>query len=246
MRAPLLRTGLAFRSVPFVALLLAATSLMPAAARAASVTVPDDAWQLLVVPSDTAGRSVTELFGGALPMVDYQTTWALFAPLRGGGYAEPAPSATIDTGTAFWLIQRTGRAVTLDIPGEPPEALLLPGCLSSAGCISLPLVSRAGEIAWSAVGVPTDRDIPLADLRLMTTTGPCVDGCALDEGEAEGLTAGTLWSQLGDGEGYRELGLGDRLSPWEGFWIPMQSGATRIGDVELLVPLGELDLEYCA
>lgn len=226
--------------------LLTASLLMPGTSQAASRTLPDRTWQLLVLPGDGAVKSIAELFGSALPIDDYNRTWTIYVPDDGGdGYRQPAPNERLATGAAFWIIQQTGNDVTVDVSLPPPDGLLSPACTSSAGCVTLPLAAQPNAVSWSAVGVPLDASTLVAGLRLVATSGPCSDGCDLQEAADAGLSGGALWTLDASSNTYRQLGLDDTLAPWEGFWISLQTGATLIGNVQLVVPLGEPDLAYC-
>ena len=215
------------------ALLLAAATVTGTAA-GATLPLPDDTWRLVTLPGDAGGRSVATLFGDELPMSGYTRTWTIFThDAASGAYAEPAAGDTLATGEAFWIVQRTGRDVTLDVPLERPATNTSAACPSDAGCVELALPARPDETAWSAVGAPDAGRTRIADLRLRTANGACVGGCDLDAAAAAGLTAGSVWARAADTSGYDELGTGDSLAPWRGFWMPLRADAAAT----LLVPI---------
>lgn len=103
-------------------------------------------------------------------------------------YVDSRPNASIGVDEGFWIIRRSGRTVTLDLPfssqGASSNYSAAPACRSTLGCQSSPLTGapHLPETVWSLSGNPVDVPVAIDDMRVLTEAGRCSgSGCTLEE-----------------------------------------------------------------
>ncbi|ASJ74562.1 hypothetical protein [Granulosicoccus antarcticus] len=199
----------------------------------ASTVVPHDSWMQLVIPADTAGQTVEQLFADDLDADSYNQDggWVVFTydPTE-NVYDNPGLSGTIPPGTGFWMLQVTGVEVSIDVPLSLPTPTIttsLP-CIAAGGCFAKTLLSGPSVTSWNLLGSPFKRFQPLAGLLVGNETagGPCFEGCSLQEAETENLSSAALWHYDSEKESYVEYDQSSGLVPWRGFWMAALEGSS--------------------
>ena len=109
---------------PLVGLLVGALvgTHAPEARAAELVRLEPNAWTLLDVPPELAGRSLAELFADALPRAGYGVRWLAFAwePAT-GSYRLPAPDEALGAGASLWVIQAYDGPRSIEAPDDASD-----------------------------------------------------------------------------------------------------------------------------
>lgn len=216
-------------------------------------TLPDNRWELLVLPVDPQGRTIDELFGTALPREDHNVTWAMFGYNNGtGAYNLVGPDSRLQPGDAFWVTQRTGSPVELELPADlaPPEGTGSAVCATDS-CYPRPLTQQqkpgsTASYSFNLVGSPAGGDTIVDDLRF-TAEAPgnaCVNGCTLDEADAAGNLASVFFRWDSSAGQYVGVRSGDTLSAWQGFWLGTVA-ASDSGQQLAHFPVGAVESDPC-
>jgi hypothetical protein len=200
-------------------------------ATASTFTLADDRWESLVIPANPDGRTVGELLGDDLPIDSlFGSDWAVFTyNPQIGTYNTSSLDEVLIQGRAFWIIQRTGEAVVLDVPDDLPagDYAQSGACASDAGCFEMPLPADsmlpAGAMGqrFDFVGAPFAFASNLADVRLQTTFDgdTCEAGCDLAQAAAQSYTLDQVWIYDDSINNYLTPGSGDTVAPWRGYWV---------------------------
>jgi len=207
-----------------------------------STTLQNNLWSLLSIPANASTQSIEQLFGDNLPVSSYGQTWAIFTfdPQSQSFVAPPSVNSTLAQGIAFWMIQSTGADVTIDLPGDVPDgdAQNSTACASLEGCFSAPLSTSATVSRWSLIGAPYASPVDISNIRVLSSTGSCSQGCDLAQAKSEGLLLSEQWIYNTSGGAYEALSGIDSLQPWQGFWI--NSAAAPAGtELTVLFPKPE-------
>ena len=225
---------LLFLSVNPVTVLAAESSQADALAIASlKRVVPDNSWIMITIPGTPATTdSVASIFADDLPIAQMGQTWTIFRwPTPGSGaaaYEQLSRDSRLYPGQAYWLIQTTGRAVTIDLPAsvQPPEFETVRGCSSIVGCFSIELgIGSGADIGWNLVGLSQLSTVEISTLRVISETGACRTGCNLTEALAANMLTNVLFSLNAASGVYDSLGMNDSLGPWDGFWVGVLPGA---------------------
>jgi hypothetical protein len=146
---------------------------------------------------------------------DYETDWALFEyNASDNQYKELAETDSVAQGKGYWIIQVTGKEVTLDLPSGTSESIP-----------SIPLVTPINQsIQWNLLGFPFSMPKPLEVINVKGND-ICTDSCDLDDAKQKQLVHDKVWTY--DGNTYVEKGLKDNLKAWDGFWIPVLPGSSH-------------------
>lgn len=185
--------------------------------------IPSNSWQIISLPYIPPGNaSVEDIFGDDIVQA-YNTHWFLYRhdPVT-GTYKLLQPNENLQQGEAYWMLQTTGKAVTIDMP-EGSYTLAkneFEHCPGGNECFVTPLITTAGKNQFHFVGNPFAEEVPWQHVLLMTDTGECdarKGGCNLFKAYNAGLIAKTGVTHV-NGENFR-IGGGDKLQPWQGFWI---------------------------
>ena len=218
--------------------------------------LPDNQWVTLSLPCEPPpGTTVADLFADDIDgTYGFSGDWAVYTldtsaavPL----YTNPGMGGALSVGRGFWIIQRTGASVTLDLPagsrGIASNHDRGSACVGTLGCVNTALtgapqpapVNGREKPRWSLLGNPFNTPVAHDDLRVVTDTGACmVDGCTLDEAFALDDAVRVVWNRLFhfDGSRYQTLTAGSSIEPWQGFWFAELAGAEANGPV---LTLGE-------
>ena len=203
-------------------------------------TLESNQWYQIALPADPGdAATVADVFGDALPMADldgYAGKWALVEYAldpddpSGDAYAALSPTDRLAAGKGYWIIHAYDGTRTLGVPelSLPTRALVEPGCASGDGCVAIPLRADPNrDVRWNMIGNPFVGEPPFARARVATASGLCADGCDPDAADAANVVGNRLYHYEG-GPGYEEVSPADRLSVWDGYWVPVLRGAAGL------------------
>ena len=210
-------------------------SITPAiAGKVIGYELPDNQWRLISLPADPQGaNTVRAVFGDDISGV-YRDSWVLYAYHPGEkSYRELGYETPLTQGKGYWIFQKTGRTVTLDMP-ESSIATVVPiqFDLSSPG-------SADGSQQWHLSGNPFSDSTSLSNIAVRTSGGVCSNqACDLDRADIENILHKSLWRYTGSR--YETVSGDNSLISWEGFWTVVLEGAKDVGMVSLLFSRSDL------
>ncbi|MCK5830894.1 MAG: hypothetical protein KAH20_11395 [Methylococcales bacterium] len=198
-----------------------------------TLIVPDNTWmQIGVNTAPGTGSTVTDILADDITGV-YNTDWAVYRYQTSiNDYQLVNLTDTMLPGVGYWLIQKTGNPVTIDMPNSSSGVYVTytPACSSLEGCFEIPLQVNPTATQWQMVSYPfrTSRDINL--IKIVTTSGNCSTGCTLSEAADEGLVSDRVWHY--DTGSYPTAST---LDPWDGAWIAILPAADGLSP-KMLIP----------
>jgi hypothetical protein len=198
-------------------------------------SLPDNKWQQISLPCDPGeNNSVSAVFGDDI-LAAYSTDWILYR-YDSSGYVPLGETDTLSQGVGYWIIQKSGSEVTLDMPDNSSSTPVTnsTSCLEAAqGCFAIPLVTQLNTTQWNMVGYPFASAGNLGGVRVVTTPSPCTLYCDLDEAESHDIVHNQFWSY--DGTSYTKVDTSGNLDPWKGYWVATLNQASGTSP-RLLVP----------
>ena len=194
------------------------------------MNIPSDQWHQISLPCalPSNARSLQAVFGDDINGT-YETDWIVFSyDPASNSYTTVGLNDALTQGVSYWLIHLNGSEVVLDLPTGSSQTPVTYSnqCMSTKGCFSIPLVTKANQVQWNMAGHPFPNNVTLGRLRVVTNSGECFNGCTLDQAKTENIVENTLWHF--NGVAYEEIQGNAPLHPWNGFWI-----ATLIGSDSL-------------
>jgi len=199
-------------------------------------------WEQLVVPADTSNTSVRALFADELPADQYGESWALY-PYDGisNSYTAMELDDTIPNGIGFWMIQKTGKDVILDVPDDiPPFPSESSDACALSTCSSVTLPTATDRSVYSMLGSGLASNVLTSQLRVRTEQQEslCLNGCDLEAATGHGYISAPLWRWDNDSESYVDLSEMGSISPWHAFWLNARPDSSGI-NASLLFPKTE-------
>ncbi len=208
-----------------------------------SFQLPDNAWRQIGLPlAPVSNATLNDVLGDDLPPAEYGSRWVVYSyDGPNNRYARLDLGDALEQGVGYWILQRTGSTVTLDIDGvAAPLASPTPqACPAEApGCFSISLTTAANG-HWHMAGYPFANDLQWRQQVVSTNSGPCAGqpGCA----PAAASDAGVFY-RAGyhfNGETYDVLEDAAPLSAWRGYWVATLPGAQGKSPVMLLPAFGD-------
>jgi len=167
----------------------------------------------------------------------YGTDWILYRYDANGYVPLDETSDTLSQGVGYWIIQKSGDEVTLEMPdnSSPTPIANISGCLDTAeGCFEIPLITQANVAQWNMIGYPFASSESLGNTRVLTDdTGACVSGCDLNTAQSQGIAHNQLWTY--DGTRFQVVNTSGNLEPWGGYWLATLQNADGLNP-RLLLP----------
>lgn len=205
-----------------------------------AIEVPNNSWVLAAVPCElpSTQNTIDQVFGSVFGGVQ-GTDWAVYKyDENSGAYAQMLNTETLVQGKAYWVIQLSGSAVTVQFSQDShrPNRQVSSSCSSPLGCYSVPLISTAGQYTFNMVGNTYPRDIKWDDIRFKTVSGPCQNGCSPSVAETNNIAFNTAYVYNSAASGYTTLTTGSMLESTNGLWIILKDGALGLSP-EMLVPV---------
>ncbi len=190
--------------------------------------LPDNEWRLISLPADPQGANTVRAVFGDDISGEYRDSWVLYAyNSEQKSYKELSYETPLTQGRGYWIFQKTGRTVTLDMP-ESSTATAVPFQFDLAS----PGPADEGQ-QWNISGNPFSASISLNNISVKTNSGVCSNQtCDLDRADSENILYKTPWRYTASR--YEIISNGDVLTPWEGFWTAVLEGARDAGRVSLL------------
>ncbi len=213
---------------------------------AGTQSLPNNDWRLISLPCQPPAHAntVTKVFGKN-SSGDYGNGWLVYrydSELK--DYIALEAGDTVDQGIGYWMIQVSGKTVSLDMPTDSVSTPVVQsdGCSTTQGCFEIPLATQSSSAQWNLVGNPFSGSHTLDTLRIASTdpatSTRCTsaNSCTLKEAEANGFVHHTLWHYVDNKMGYTALEEGDATQPWDGFWTATMEKADG-NKPRLLMPL---------
>lgn len=215
------------------------TETTTAKGKVPTLSIPNNTWMQIGLNTDAAsGSTAAEIIGDDISGV-YDTDWVVFSyQTNTNSYQKLSLSSTMLPGVGYWIIQKTGNAVVVDMPSSSSGVYVThtPACSSTEGCFEIPLQVNASQAQWQMIGYSfrDNRNMDLVKVVTNSSTA-CSTGCTLSEAAAAGLIQGKIWHYTGTV--YAELtnNGSDVINPWDGGWVSILPGAAG-SDPKLLFP----------
>jgi hypothetical protein len=198
-------------------------------------SLPNNKWQQISLPCDPGeNNSVSAVFGDDI-LATYSTGWILYR-YDSSGYVPLNETDALNQGVGYWIIQKSGHEVTLDMPDKSISTPIANsvGCLDTAqGCFEIPLVTQVNTTQWNMIGYPFASAGSLGGVRVVTSPSPCTSGCDLSGAKSHDIVHNEFWSY--DGASYTKVDSSGNLNPWKGYWVATLNQASGTSP-RLLVP----------
>ncbi|MFK7857913.1 MAG: family 16 glycosylhydrolase [Granulosicoccus sp.] len=193
---------------------------------------------MLSLPVDPkAAGTLGQVFGDDLPLDRYGSGWIVygFNPQDGpnGNYFAAPLGQPLEAGLGYWILQRTGSSVTIDVPANSPAVAVaeIPGCSAIQGCIESELDVRDNRKTWSMVGFNHDAPLPMSGVSFVTGAANCFFGCTLNEAlqSPRSIEPG-FYRYLGLSAGYELIRQNSVLQPWDAYWVMTSETAYAVDE----------------
>jgi len=204
-------------------------------------TLQNNRWSLLTVPANGSDKTIGQLFEDDLPISTYGETWAIFTfDQQAQSYVSLTLDSSLAQGDGFWMIQKTGVDVTIDLPDDLPDgdAEVTDTCASSEGCFSARNSTSATSSTWALLGAPFSEPVDLTKIRVSSSNGLCAEGCDFAQAISAGLLLDEQWAYDASSGKYEALTNSTSLQTWQGFWV---RSATLPAGTEVTVLLPKAD-----
>lgn len=170
-----------------------------------------------------ASNTVEDIFGDDIAPADYgkDNKWVVYSYSTISYSYEPlALDSQLYQGIGYWIIQTTGRNVTLDMPqlstDTPPDF--------SINIIPPISTAKGWETQWNLAGYPFNDSRKLGNFRVQTSQGVCnTSACDIDQAKTEDLLHNEVWTY--NGTKYVRKNKDESLDSWGAFWILAQKGS---------------------
>ena len=179
-------------------------------------------------------NTVAEVFGDEIPGT-YDIDWVMFRYTT-SGYEKLNSNSSMNQKEGYWIIQRSGNEILIDLPsGSTPTLVSNPeGCLASAkGCFEIPLTTQANSDHFNLINYPFWMGASFGNARVVTDAGACATGCDLDTAKSQGILHNELFTY--NGEGYDKITTSGDLSPLKAYWALTLDSADG-ANPRLLIP----------
>jgi hypothetical protein len=184
---------------------------------AVDYSLPNNQWRMISLPANPGASNTVEAIFADDIKAEYGTAWVLYTyhpELK--GYGSPLGlNSRLTQGTGYWIIQKTGVTVSLDMPES--STVTQEGLLTS-------LVSSSGTgPQWNFMGNPLSNAVDVQSIRIKTQAGACAGrGCDLNKAKSENLIENRLWIYNGVNHEYINT---DSLGAWDAYWLAALGGS---------------------
>jgi len=211
-------------------------------------TLLSNNWRLIGLPCQppTHADTVTDVFGNN-DIGDYGTDWLVYRyDTDLNKYIALNVHDPVGQGIGYWIIQITGKTVSLSMPidSTPTPVIQSDSCSTPQGCFEISLATQTNTTQWNMLGNPFGGDSTLNGIRVTThdisTNASCgqANGCTLKEAEANRLVHSNLWHYVDHKTGYITLKKDDPTTSWDGFWTAAMENADE-NSLSLLFPIND-------
>ncbi|MFT6433732.1 MAG: lysophospholipase L1-like esterase [Candidatus Azotimanducaceae bacterium] len=208
-------------------------------------------WQQIGLPADPGiNNRVRDIFDN-LPSATIGSEWVIYRwdPNAAGGraYTLLGLDDAMQIGRAYWVLQRTGSDVTIDLPADhsPTPLSQSSQCTSIQGCFAVQLEpdqaagvkDGLGPFEWDMVGFPLETSANLSPSRVTTSAlGPCGSsiGCTIPEAQTSSVMTNVMFNYDGASNTYLLRDSSTAFAPWDGAWVGVLSNGFTT-DAEWLV-----------
>ncbi len=199
--------------------------------------LPNNQLHQIGMPADVNNATVADIFADDLPAAGYGDVWKLHSyDPNTGTYIQLALSDVIKQGIGYWIIQKTGSTINIDLPANVKETSIQQSsqCSSTSGCYEI-IISATDENTFNMLAYPFEHSLSsLQRVRIVSASGRCVEGCTLDEATEAKIYHGHFYTY--NGIAYEDLNTTTGISSWTGMWGKTMENAHGI-EVRILFPL---------
>lgn len=179
--------------------------------------LPSNQWRQIALPADAgAVNTVLDLFGDDLSPRTYGSEWVVFSyDANDRSYRQLGILDQLKHGAGYWMIQRTGETVSLNMTDHIPQKFT---------GIEVPFNIEQG-ISWHMLGYSGANYGKLGDIFNVFNTNTCLKpvSCSLAEASDQGLIYPLAFYY--DGNEYQSLDALSLLAPWTAVWIAVLPNA---------------------
>ncbi|MFK7891050.1 MAG: Ig-like domain-containing protein, partial [Granulosicoccus sp.] len=196
-------------------------------------TVQSGQWTQISIPADPGSNgTVASLFGDDLPSAQYgpSGSWLMYRfDSAAYEYSLVGLNEPLQANTGYWLFQRVGQSVELDIPDSlsPLSGTTTTGCIAGRQCATVPLTGSSANGIWNMVGYSSDSQTTFGDTRFVTASGVCADGCTPAQARAANVIYDVMYTLNDAGTAYEAVTESSAMQPWDGYWLLVQTDADQ-------------------
>jgi len=190
--------------------------------QAPALTLRSGEWELVSIPGDAFEYSLEYIFANeSLPAADYRNTWIVYVfDALANEYVVVPIDGAVNTGVGFWMVQDTGKDVTVEFPAlpMPDKTIDQAGCSDIDGCFPVDLVSRDAVPTWNIAGNISDTFLRYSDLGYVQYREgyDCDRGCSAEWALENGIV-GPVWTYNSIDGVYEPVSPETMLLPGKGF-----------------------------
>jgi len=208
-----------------------------------SKVLQNNEWYQISLPFNPGSNNrVRDIFGSSLPLASYADNgnngnWTLFRyDARPGSqsndrYVQMTRDDRLEVGRGYWILQRLGRAVTINAPAGAPvngsnvNSTQRSACENTVSCYALPangVVTDGRSGRFTMLGSPLANPTGALQARVATSFNMGCSGtrdCSLAEAYQKDVLFHTLSVWNPAQVTYTQIGpISGVLNPWDGFW----------------------------
>jgi lysophospholipase L1-like esterase len=170
-------------------------------------TLPSNQWHQISLPCKPQNNRVSAVFGDDI-RGEIRKDWAVFDyNSQSSSYRQLNLNDELSQGKAYWIIQKSGKTVTLNIQGQ-----------LTSGNQTILLDTKPGAISWNMIAYPFNRNQPISRTRVITDTSQCTSGCNLSTAKNHQIVHDAFWHYNSSTRKYTVMGAHDTWSSWRGYW----------------------------
>lgn len=208
-----------------------------------AIEMPHNIWTLAAISCElpTNENTVDDVFGSKLPGVA-GTDWAVYEYNEiTSAYVPLAATDVLEQGEAYWIIQASGAALSVDISRDShrPDRTTSAACSSSNGCYSIPLTVVAGQNTTNTIGNTFPWEFKWSDVRFKTSSGVCQNGCTPDTALSNNIASNVGFIYNPVSGSYVAITSNSSVEVSQGVWIQLKASSFGLNP-ELLIPASTL------
>ena len=197
-----------------------------------ALTLVNDRWAQIGLPAAPGSANTVGDIFDELPASAYAQSWVVFRyDSLVNRYEQLGWSSPMTPGEAYWVVQRTGRTVTVSMPTTATPTPVAPSaqCPSGEGCFALELTESDQQPTrtWNMVGFPFGVASTASESRFVSPGGNCADGCTQAQATRAGIVSSPIFHYVGEdsSEPYARITGNASLDPWSGYWVAVPKSA---------------------
>jgi len=205
--------------------------------------LPSNQWHQISLPGapPVGSSSLQSVFADDFGEAEYPTQWSVFSfDPDNNSYVRLALSDDLLPGVGYWIVQLTGKDVTLRMPAGSAEPVGKLGLGDRNDRFLTVDIADSGVSNWAMVGYSGLEPIPVSALKIMTNrAGGCQMGklCTLAQAYEMNLAEFQLFGYNPSSASFDVLQGEQTLSPWGAYWFKSNLNNGVSYERQLLFPL---------